>query len=382
MKSFAEKYKPKSSKEIPQNLEILKNLIKNKKHVLIYGTTGTCKTSSVYTIADELNYEIIEVNASDFRTKDQIESIIGSASKQQSLFQKEKLLLIDEADCLSGTEDRGGAQAILSVLKESKFPVIITANDAYNDKLKEIRKATTVLEFKPVKYSDIINIIKNICEKEQIKYSDTSLNDLAINCNGDLRAAINDLQSNILNKELVPNEEKRDYELGIMHILNQVLKIKSFESHKVLENTNISLDEYSLWLDENLPLEYKNTTDLLRAYEFFSKADIFKGRIHRWQYWRLMYYQSLMLSSGISIAKTNTNNNFTSFKRSFRPLRIWQFNMKNAKKKSIAQKIASLTHISTKKAIKNFAYYKNILNKEEIWKELKLNEEEIEFLKN
>src|SRR3990167_11123220 len=111
MKSFVDKYKPKNSGEIPQNLEDLKRIIKNKQHALIVGPTGSCKTSAIYTIADELNYETIEINASDFRTKDQIESIIGSASKQQSLFMKEKIIIVDEVDCLSGTEDRGGAVA-------------------------------------------------------------------------------------------------------------------------------------------------------------------------------------------------------------------------------------------------------------------------------
>src|SRR3989344_1869712 len=285
MKSFVEKYKPQSTKEIPQKLETLLNIIKNGEHAIIYGPTGSCKTISVYNLAKELDYEIIEVNASDFRTKDQIDSIIGAASQQQSLFQKEKILLIDEVDCLSGTEDRGGPTAIANLLKNS---------------------------------------------------------------NGDLRAALNDLQSNILNKELMINNEQRDYELGVMHILNKIFKTKSFESHKLMENSNITLDEYTLWLDENLPLEYKDNNDLSKAYELISKADIFKGRIRRWQYWRLMYYQSLLLSAGISLSKSNINNSSISYKRSMRPLRIWQLNMKNFKKKSIAGKIASLTHTSIK----------------------------------
>src|SRR3989338_221236 len=170
MKSFVDKYKPKKSNNIPQDLENLKNLIRNKENVLIYGKTGSCKTSAVYAIAKDLDYETIEVNASDFRTKDQIESIVGSASQQQSLFQKEKILIIDEIDCLSGTEDRGGALAILNVIKNSKFPVILTANNPYNDKLKEIKKVVNIIEFKPISSREIVRIIKEICEKEDIKF--------------------------------------------------------------------------------------------------------------------------------------------------------------------------------------------------------------------
>ena len=98
MKSFIEKYKPKTSEEIPQPTKLLKELIKNKRNILLYGPTGSCKSISIEIIAKELNHEVIEVNASDFRNKEQIETIIGNASKQKSLFEKEKLLLIEEAD--------------------------------------------------------------------------------------------------------------------------------------------------------------------------------------------------------------------------------------------------------------------------------------------
>ncbi len=112
-----------------------------------------------------------------------------------------------------------------------------------------------------------------------------------------------------------------------------------------------------------------------------SKADIFKGRIHRWQQWRLMYYQILLLSTGIASSKTDINPSFSNFKRSMRPLKIWQMNMKNAKKKTIVGKIASSTHTSKKEVMNNFNHYTHLLNNELISKELKLDEEEIEYIK-
>jgi hypothetical protein len=51
-----------------------------------------------------------------------------------------------------------------------------------------------------------------------------------------------------------------------------------------------------------------------------------------------------------------------------------------AKKKTICEKYAKLCHISTKKAMREFLLIKQIIQKESIIKELKLNEEEIEFL--
>ena len=381
MKSFIEKYKPKLSAEIPQQLDIIKKTILEKKHVLICGPIGSCKTSAVYTIANELDYEIVEMNASDFRTKDQISSILGQASQQKSLFGKEKLLLIDEVECLSGMQDRGGIQAIIEVLKKSKVSVILTANNKYSDKLKEIKKIAEEVEFKPVKSRDINSILKKICESEKIKFSEDSLRQAVINSNGDLRAAINELQSNIINKELDVMENQRDYELDVIYMLNTIFKTKNIKAYQQMENLNVNLDEYLLWLEENLPIEYKDSEDLFKAYELLSKADVFKGRIIRRQYWRLMYYQSILATSGISIAKKNINNSFTQYKRPMKPLRIWQINMKISRKKSIAEKIAKYTHSSIKNIINSFNQYGFIKNNLKLCGELKLDMEEIEYLK-
>ncbi|MBS3174340.1 replication factor C large subunit [Candidatus Woesearchaeota archaeon] len=382
MKSFSEKYTPKLSSEIPQPVEQLKVLIKNKRHSLLYGPTGSCKTSSVYTIADEFDYELVEVNASDFRTKEQIESILVYTCQQKSLFQKEKIILIDEIDCLSGMDDRGGAQAIVNLLKISKFPIVLTANDLHNEKIKDIKKLTNNIEFKPINSKDVSEILKKICENEKIRFTEQSLREIIINANGDLRAAINELQANIINNELISRKEPREYNLDIMHILNTIFKTKDFNNYRIMENTSVDLDEYLLWLDENLPLEYKDNEDIYNSYDLLSKADVFKGRIRKWQYWRFMFYQSLFCSSGISVIKKIPNNITINYKRSMRPLKIWQVNMKISKKKAISAKFAKLTHTSKNYAFKNFNNFKHLIKNENIIKELDLDEEEIIYIKN
>ena len=106
MMSFLEKYAPKKvadiigqSSAIMQVIEFLNSFAKQKNRALIiHGPTGTGKTAAVYAIANEMNYELIELNASDFRGKDVIEQQIGSAIKTGSLFGKKKMILIDEAE--------------------------------------------------------------------------------------------------------------------------------------------------------------------------------------------------------------------------------------------------------------------------------------------
>ena len=143
MQPFTIKYKPKKTDEIiGQDIAIkkLKNFVVNfkkqrKNAALIYGPSGVGKTISVHALANELDLEILEVNASDVRNAEQINSLIGSAVGQMSLFSKGKIILVDEIDGLSGTKDRGGLQAIIRLIEKSSFnsfePLYVLLQDGY-----------------------------------------------------------------------------------------------------------------------------------------------------------------------------------------------------------------------------------------------------------
>ena len=55
-------------------------------------------------------------------------------------------------------------------------------------------------------------------------------------------------------------------------------------------------------------------------------------------------------------------------------------NQKIVRKKSIAQKYANYVHIGEKRALAEFPMIKNIVQNPKVQKELKLNEDEIEYL--
>ena len=119
---WTKKYSPENSKSVlgqEKGLSELKSYISGYKHggdaALVYGPTGCGKTAAVQAIAKELNLELVELNASDLRNKDAINSIVGSASKQMSLFMRGKIILVDVIDGLAGREDRGGLLLILGL---------------------------------------------------------------------------------------------------------------------------------------------------------------------------------------------------------------------------------------------------------------------------
>ena len=203
MQPLTHKYTAKSAKDIIGQEEIivkLKNFIVNfrkekKNSALIYGPSGTGKTSSVYAIANDLGCEVIEVNASEFRNAEQINLKVGNAIKQQSLFARGKIILVDEIDGLSGHQDRGGIQAIAKLIEGSTYPIILTATSPFDNKFSTLRSKSSLMEFKQLDYLSIFKILKKICDNEKIKYCEDTLKSFARRAAGDARAAINDLQA-------------------------------------------------------------------------------------------------------------------------------------------------------------------------------------------
>lgn len=399
MQPLTSKYTAKSTKEIfgqDEAIKKLKNFVMNfrnerKNSALIYGPSGIGKTCSAYAIANELGYEVLEVNASEFRNAEQINQKVGNAIKQQSLFAKGKIILVDEIDGLSGYEDRGGVQAIAKLIEDSPYPLILTATNPFDNKFSTLRSKSNLMEFKQLDYIAVFQILKRICDREKIKYEDDILKSLARRSAGDARAAINDLQSLAQEKKELAKESldalsERNRTEGIMAALNKIFKTTDLKiAVSAFDNVKEDLDEQLLWIDENLPKEYTKPGELAKAYEMLSKADVFSRRIRRWQHYRFLVYINALITAGIAAAKKEKNKNLVEYKPTGRILKIWWANQKAAKKKSIAQKIAAKTHSSTKDILKNTMPYlpvmfKNKGMKHDIINYLDLNEEEVDWL--
>ena len=401
MQPFTFKYRPKTTKEIIGQDEAIKklkdfvvNFKKQKKNAaLLYGPSGTGKTISAYAIAKELNLEILEVNASDVRNADEINSLLGSAIGQMSLFSKGKLILVDEIDGLSGTKDRGGLQAITKLIEKSSFPIILTATNPWDYKFNNLKRRTEMIEFIPLGYLSIFEILKNICSKEKIKYEEEILKGLARRAGNDARAAINDLQTLSMEAKELTKESLE--ELGernkLDSMINALIKIFKSTDPKVaitaFDTVEENLDQQLLWLDENLPKEYIKPEDLAKAYDKLSKADVFNRRIKRWQHWRFLVYINALITAGIAVSKKEKYGHYVQYKPTGKLLKLWWAKQKAMKKKAVAGKIAEKTHTSTKQALKNtlpylqIAFRKNKNFREQLTEELDLSMEEIEWMK-
>ncbi|MBU0460846.1 MAG: replication factor C large subunit [Nanoarchaeota archaeon] len=396
MTLFTTKYAPKNSSQVfgqEKAVAELKDYLtnyKNKKQraALLYGPIGNGKTSSVYALAQELKYDLLEINSSDLRKAENIKIFLDNALGQQSLFFTPKLILIDEVDNISGRSDRGCIPALLKAIERSTFPVILTANDPYDQKMKALIKKCQMIEYEKLDYKTVSHVLQWVSEQEGLDCEIKAINSLARQVDGDLRGALIDLQSCSAKGSFVFDDvtklSDRKRTESILKALSVVFKSSTVDNAlRALDDVDLDVREVFLWMDENLPREYA-VKDLAKAYEHLARADVFYGRIKRQQHWRFLVYIYNLLTAGVSSAKTDKNPLFIPYKRTMRLLKIWQANMKYAKRKEIASKLAAKTHTSKRVAMEQIPYFQAMFRKEvnpDLVHELDLTDEEVEWLR-
>src|SRR3989338_1132969 len=132
---LSEKYRAKRYEDIigqESAIEQIKEFLEQfpkKKALMLHGPAGTGKTSLVHASALENNLEILELNSSDLRNRAKLEQVLKPATQQQSLFKKGKIILMDEVDGVTCT-DIGGIPELSRLIEATKYPIIMTCNDA------------------------------------------------------------------------------------------------------------------------------------------------------------------------------------------------------------------------------------------------------------
>ncbi|MBN1274977.1 replication factor C large subunit [Candidatus Woesearchaeota archaeon] len=338
---------------------------RKSKPVWLWGGSGTGKTATAVALAHELGLELVEVNASDTRNKDAISSLIGGAVFQGSLFGTGKLILVDEVDGLSGTKDRGGIPELLRVVKGSPYPVLLTGQDPYDRKFSSLRKACELVAYKPLDYKDIVAYLKQVLAQEKVVFEEAALTRIAMASGGDLRAAVNDAQTfsdggSLMVEDLGVLGERERRETMQQALLRVFKTTQASVARGAFDNVQEDVDKVMLWADHNLSLEYVRPLDLCRGYDALSAADVFLGRIRRWQHYRFYVYAYDLLTAGVALAKDEKYPGVREYEESDRVLKIWIANQKRLRRKAVAEKLANKSHCSVRRAMGDVPYLQSL----------------------
>lgn len=202
---WIEKYRPDNLEGIISHQEIIsvfKKFVKNKSmpHLMLYGPPGSGKTSTIMACASELygKYEklmVLELNASDERGIEVVRQRIKQFVMSKNVFCDSKvfkLVILDETDAM--TRD---AQAILRQIIEkftynARFCLICN----YISKISSaLQSRCTPFRFAPLTRLDMKTKLQAVIEVEGIDISEDGIETILKRSGGDMRKALNILQS-------------------------------------------------------------------------------------------------------------------------------------------------------------------------------------------
>lgn len=399
---WVEKYRPQKIEDIIGNeeakalfVEWLKNKHPTKKAILLYGPPGVGKTTLVNAAANEFKFRIIEMNASDTRTEKAINKIAVPATAFVALDRftsesKGNLLFMDEVDGIAGNEDRGGVGAIIKIVEESRVPVIMAANDPDLEKLRPLKKVCMLIRFHQIRIPLIISMLQRICAQEGVKAEFEALERISQNSRGDVRSAINDLQSLSGENKVLTLQDTlalgvRNKAVSMYDTLKGFFSVKSLAAASVLLSyTSVDYDDFLLSVSDNLPRRYTDPEKLAEAYNYVSQADVFRGRIGT-ENWHLLRYFYNFLAQAAAV-DPESYKPFDFISPPIRIITLFWTKGKRTMLESICAKIGAQIHVGRSEAKQVYSpYLREILQKKRsspIVDCLKLTPEEVDFLVN
>lgn len=172
------------------------------KAALLSGPPGIGKTTTATLVAAAAGRNVLELNASDARSKKALETGLGDVTGSQVLNfggkaknkkPQRRCIIMDEVDGM-GAGDRSGMSELIKMIKNSRVPIICICNDRQSQKMKSLLSYCMDLRYKrPVK-SVIARRAIRIGETEGMTIEQNAAEAIAESCGNDIRQVLNSLQ--------------------------------------------------------------------------------------------------------------------------------------------------------------------------------------------
>lgn len=278
----------------------LSGWVVGSKPLLLIGPPGVGKTTLVHALARQLDYDLIEMNASDTRNRDQLEQLIIPILVNTSIFGKNILLFLDEVDGISGREDTGGIESIVRIMKQPTIPVIMAANSR-DAKIKELAKVCKTIEFNAVTPRLLMLLIDHVLNHQKKKLNLSEKTSIVDKAHGDVRLLLNILQAKVSGYDASANASA---DIDIAEAINGFFRAQNEDAARsFLLNADGSYQDprFGMSAEERRKdmlgalfssivssrIDIVTLADLL---EVVSRGDLIVGRIARKRQWSLLRY--------------------------------------------------------------------------------------------
>jgi replication factor C large subunit len=321
--------------------------------LLLHGPSGVGKSASAHLLAAEMGWNVVELNASDYRDKESIERRLLTAASSKSIFGKRNMILLDEVDELF-RDDSGAASAIGAVISSAKNPVILIANDMWDQKISFLRGKTEAIEFKKLLRDELVKVLEDFCASKAYVPKKEDLEMFAAMANGDARSAINDLYA-AMGSDTDMSEVMgiRDRKIDVFSMLDKLFMANTMSaSLRAVGNSDLTNDMLIKWIEENIPNKYSNIEDLARAFSMLADSSSYSTKAMRAQYYTYWRYMKVLMSAGVSLSKEHypSNSKRYAFPRIIKELSASKVERRKAD--AVAESLQSRIHSSTKRIAK------------------------------
>jgi len=229
---WTEKYRPETLSEVVGQKAITERLQafvreRSMPHMLFAGSAGVGKTTCAIALAKELygakwQHNFMETNASDERGIQVVRGKIKDFAKIKPFGAEFKIIFLDESDALTPEAQQALRRTMERYTGTTRF--ILSCN--YSSKLiPPIQSRCAVFRFRQIDREDMKRLILKISKKEGLRVSDDALDAIVTVAGGDMRQAINVLQSaSIISKNVTAK-----------HIYSTAASLDPKEAREILE---------------------------------------------------------------------------------------------------------------------------------------------------
>jgi replication factor C large subunit len=334
---WSEKYRPKTIQEMVGNedarLVVIKWLagwVNGSRPLLLLGPPGTGKTTLVHTIARQLDYDVVEMNASDIRNKEALQARITPIFQNTvNLIGKKIMLFLDEVDGISGREDTGGIDILVNIMKEPTVPVIMAANKK-SLKMIKLAKACKIVQFSPVPTRLLMLFLDQILQKEGVKLGSSERISIIENSRGDIRSLLNSAQSRAAGHSTTSNKDVTS--IDITEAINGYFNAENLDqATQFITNADVLYPDprYRLMSPEERRRDMLSALfssivssslkrhDLASLLDVLSRTDIVVGRANASRQWHLLKYVNSLLARGLYERSRNKGIKYSQYHMSW-----------------------------------------------------------------
>ncbi len=367
---WSELYRPSKIEDLIGNeearMDVVNWLLKwvdGAKPLFLMGPPGVGKTTIVKVLANQYDYDLIEMNASDTRNKDVLTETILPILRNRSLISEKVLLFLDEIDGISGRQDAGGIEFLSTLLKESPVPIILAAN-IKDTKLKPIAKLCRVVEFNRVHSSLLQLYLERILEVENIQLKE--IHSIVRTAKGDIRYLLNIAQAKISGynsaegvstdiemSQAIPNfftSPSVEDAVGILMNVEGRYSDPHFGQSVEEKRKDILYAFFSSIV--NSDIEFNERADAL---DLLSRCDLIVGRVFDKRYWTLLRYLNIILSYGLYYKLAGHKINYNRYSQPW-PISAPIISRRIALRRFIVN-LARLTHTSVSVSSATYLHY-------------------------